>query len=86
MAQYKIENKKLSIEILGVVYSISKPKFKQIVEMEDALENMTAKEKLNYIHERLVSYGIPSEVLDNLDGDSYLELIEIVHASKKNSV
>jgi len=84
MAQYKIENKKLSIEINGKTYDVKKPKFKQIIEMEEKIEVMNTKEKLLFIHDRLVSYGIPPEVLDDLDGDCYLELLEIVHGSKKN--
>lgn len=84
MADYKIENKKLSIDILGTVYDVKKPKFKQIIDMEEKIESMNVKEKLVFIRDRLISYGIPGEVLDELDGDAYLELLDIVHNSKKN--
>lgn len=85
MAQYKIENKTLSIEILGTVYNIKKPKFKDIIEMEEKIEGLNSKEKLKYVHSKLISYGIPEEVLNDLDGDSYIELMEIVNGTKKNS-
>jgi hypothetical protein len=31
-----------------------------------------------------VNFGIPKEVLDELDGSSIVELLEIVNGSKKN--
>lgn len=84
MAQYKIENKTLSIEILGTVYDIKKPKFKQIIDMEEKLESLKTKEKLYFMQECLVSYGIPEAVLNELDSEAYLQLLEIVHGTKKN--
>ena len=85
MADYKIVNKTLSIEILGVVYNIKKPKFKEIIELEEKISSLSAKEKIMFVHEKLISYGIPNEVLNELDGDSYIELMEIVNGTKKNS-
>jgi len=84
MSQFKIENKKLSIEILGTVYQVSKPKFKEIIEMEEKLESMNAKEKFLYIQSSLFSYGVPKEVIEELDGSSVIELLEIINGSKKN--
>lgn len=84
MSQFKIENKKLSIEILGTVYQVRKPKFKEIIEMEEKLESMSSKEKFMHIQESLVSYGVPQEVIDELDGSSVIELLEIINGSKKN--
>ena len=75
MAQFKIENKKLSIEIFGVVYEIRKPKFKDIIDIEEKTDALTPKEKVHFIHEKLVSYGIPDEVLNELDSDAYIELL-----------
>lgn len=84
MSQFKIENKKLSIEIFGVVYQVRKPKFKEILEMEEKLEELPAKAKFIYISECLVNYGIPKEVIEELDGSSIIELLEIVNGTKKN--
>lgn len=84
MSQHKIENKKLSIEIFGVNYPVRKPKIKDIVEFDEATEKMSNKEKLVFVQGRLVAYGIPQDVLDELDYDAYIELIEVVHGSKKN--
>lgn len=52
--------------------------------MEDAVSAMKPKEKVKYIEGKLVSYGIPLEVLNELDGDAYVELMEVVHGTKKN--
>ncbi len=84
MAQFKIENKKIAVEIFGVVYNIRCPKYKEIIEMQEKIESMSAKEKMIFVAESLVSYGIPKEVVDELDGSSVLEIIEIVNGSKKN--
>lgn len=84
MSQHKIENKKLKIDILGTVYDIRKPKFKEIVEMQEKIELLTAKDKLIFIGESLVNYGIPRDVVDELDGASVLELLEILNGTKKN--
>lgn len=81
---HKIENKKLSIEIFGKTYEVSKPKFKQIVEMEEKLESLANKEKMLYIQEKLIEYGLPKEVLDELDGDAFVELISVINGTKKN--
>ena len=82
---HKIENKKLEIEILGHVYNISKPKYKDMVEMQEKMESLNEKEKALFVSEKLVSYGIPQEVLNELDTDAYIELITLVNGSKKNS-
>ena len=84
MSQFKIENKKLSIEIFGTTYQVRKPKFKEIIEMEEKLEKMTSKEKFLFINESLISFGVPQEVIDELDGSSVIELLEIINGSKKN--
>ncbi len=81
---HKIENKKLSIDIFGKVYEVSKPKFKQIIEMEEKLEALGNKEKMLFIKEKLIDYGLPSEVLDELDGDSFVELLSVINGTKKN--
>lgn len=84
MAQFKIENKRLSIEIFGKVYEVRKPKFKEILEMEEKLEALPAKGKFLYIQEALVQFGLPMEVIEELDGSSIVELLEIVNGTKKN--
>ena len=84
MAEFKIENKKLSIEIFGVVYQVRKPKFKEIIEMEDSINALSSKEKFVFIKKNLVSYGVPEEVVDELDGTSISELLEYINGSKKN--
>lgn len=80
-----IQNKKLNIQIFDQVYAIAKPKFKDIMEMEEAVESMKPREKLNYVRGKLISYGIPEAVLDELDGDAFVELMEVINGSKKNS-
>lgn len=81
---HKIENKKLKIQIFDVVYDISKPKFKDIMEIEDAIESMKPMDKLKFIKAKLSQYGIPEPVLDELDGDAFVELLEVINGSKKN--
>ena len=81
---HKIENKKLKIDIFGVVYDISKPKFKDIMEIEEAIETMKPMEKLKFVKTKLMQYGIPEQTLDDLDGDAFIELIEVINGSKKN--
>lgn len=84
MAQFKIENKRLSIDIFGTVYEVRKPKFKEILEMEEKLEALPAKGKFLYIQEVLIEFGIPKEVIEELDGSSIVELLEIINGTKKN--
>lgn len=84
MTQFKIENKRLSIEIFGKVYEVRKPKFREVLEMEEKLESLDAKGKLLYIVESLELYGIPKEVIEELDSGSIVDLLEIVNGSKKN--
>lgn len=84
MAQFKIENKRLSIEIFGKVYEVRKPKFKEALEMQEKLDSLDAKGKLLFVMESLESYGIPKDVLDELDSGSIIDLLEIVNGTKKN--
>lgn len=84
MADFKIENKTLNIEIFGTVYKVRKPKFKEIVEIEEKMESLTAKEKFFFVRENLIKYGIPAEVVDEMDSSSVLELLEIINGTKKN--
>lgn len=83
-AQFKIERRKLKIEIYGKVYDITKPKFKQMTELQDKLESLSAKEKFDAIKENLVASGLPEEVMNDMDADSVIELLEIVNGTKKN--
>lgn len=84
MSQFKIENKKLSIEIFGVVYQVRKPKFKEVIEMEEKMEALSAKGKFMFIMECLENYGIPKQVLEELDSSAVIEILEIVNGTKKN--
>lgn len=84
MSTFKIERKKLTIDIYGTVYEISKPKFKQILETQEKVEGLNPTEKFKYIRQSLIDCGIPEAVIDDLDGESMVELIEIVNGSKKN--
>jgi len=84
MAQFKIENKKLSIEIFGVVYQVRKPNYKELREMQESLNTLSDKERTDAMVSQLVSCGIPSEIIDQLDPDSLVELISIVNGTKKN--
>ena len=85
MADYKIENKKLSIEIFGKVYPVNKPKYREVLAFEDAIKDLSTKEKQAFIEQKLIKSGIPADVLDELDADAFLELIEVIHGTKKNS-
>lgn len=84
MSQYKIENKKLSIEIFGVVYEVRKPNYKELREMQEKLSSLTDKERTDSMVNQLTSCGIPLEIIDQLDPDSLVELISIVNGTKKN--
>lgn len=84
MTQHKIERKKLTVEIYGIEYNLAKPKFKDIVEMQDKLETLTAAEKFLFIKKNLIESGIPEEVIDDMDGDNMIELLDIINGSKKN--
>ena len=54
------------------------------MEIEEKLADMPAKEKFKFLYDSLVGYGIPSEVIDELDGTSVVELLEIINGTKKN--
>lgn len=84
MAQFKIERKKLTIDIYGVVYEISKPKFKEILETQEKTNGLDTFEKLIFIKQNLIKSGLPEEIVDDLDGDSVMELLEIISGTKKN--
>ena len=84
MSVYKIENKKLSIDINGQIYAVKKPKYKDLVDIEEKMASMSPKEKVLFVHSRLIEYGIPEEVLNDLDSDAYVELIEVINGTKKN--
>jgi len=84
MAQFKIENKKLTIEILGVMCEVRKPKFKEIIELEESMAGASTKEKFVQIEKSLVNYGVPPELVSELDSEAMLELLEIINGAKKN--
>jgi hypothetical protein len=84
MSHFKIENKTIAIEIFGKVYQVRKPKFKEVLEMEESMEKLDTKGKFINIMESLEKYGIPKEVLEDLDSSSVIEILEIVNGTKKN--
>ncbi len=84
MAEFKIERKPITIDIYGTDYKCTKPTFKQVVDMQDKIEELDGKAKLNYIKDVIVSVGIPGEVVDDMQSESVLELLEIITGAKKN--
>lgn len=84
MSHFKIENKTIAIEIFGKVYQVRKPKFKEVLEMEESMEKLDTKGKFIHIMKALVNYGIPEDVLQELDSSAVIEILEIVNGSKKN--
>jgi len=84
MAEFKIENKKLSIEINGEKYAVNKPKFKQMIEMQEKIESLSSLEKFKYTKQVIIEAGIPELVIDDLDADSVIELLSIINGTKKN--
>jgi hypothetical protein len=63
---------------------VRKPKFKEVLEMEESMEKLDTKGKFINIMESLEKYGIPKEVLEDLDSSSVIEILEIVNGTKKN--
>ena len=84
MSSFKIERKKISVEIYGNKYELSKPKFTQVVETQDQLESMSAKEKFIKIKSNLIEAGLPESVIDDMDTDDLLALLEHLNGVKKN--
>ncbi len=84
MSQFKIENKKINVEINGVTYSVRKPTFKEALEMDESTAGLSTKEKMLKIADNLASYGVPLDVIHSLDMGSVTELLEIINGSKKN--
>lgn len=84
MSHFKIENKKIKVEILGTLYELRKPKFKEVIDIEEKMASMNTKEKMLFIEGNLIKYGVPQEVINELDSSSVLELLEIVNGTKKN--
>ena len=80
----KIENKKVSVEIFGIVYDLKMPTVKDMLEDEEKVESMNSKEKTHYVKRNLIRYGIPEDVVDQLDTSAVSQIIEHVTGSKKN--
>jgi len=84
MANFKIENKKLKVEIFDVVHEVRKPNYKELREMQERIQGLSDKERTAYMVSQIVACGIPEDVIDQLDSDSLIDLISIVNGTKKN--
>ena len=77
----KKAEKKLSVEIDGQIYQLTKPRVKRMVEASDG----DAGSQVSRTVDLLVECGMPKEVVLDLDADSFLELYSFVNGSKKNA-
>jgi hypothetical protein len=83
MAALKLENKKVPVEIDGVVYQLTKFKAGHVREAQRLLSEGQESQGLQFQLDALVKSGLPQEIVDALDLDLLAPLNEALGLGKK---
>lgn len=81
--EFKAKRKDLKIDIEGVVYEIKSPKMSQFEELQKLIKDKPAEELFLLYKEWLISLGLPTEALEELDKDDFLGLVQFVTSPSK---
>lgn len=81
--EFKVEKKSVRVVIGDKKYEVKVPSVSQQKEIQKKISEAGSNESLDVMSEHLVNLGLPLDVVNDLDADTFLELYEFIHMPKK---
>lgn len=83
--EFKVQKKSIKVTVGEQSYDLSLPSVAQSKKIKKDLEEVEAGGAVEVMADYVASLGLPKEVVDSLDYDTFLELYSFIHNPKKNS-
>lgn len=84
MTEFKLEQKKLKITSEGKEYFMKYPSVSQMKSYHKKMKETDPAEAFEIIEGYFAELGLDPEVTARMDADSYLDVLGVLHGSKKN--
>lgn len=81
--EFKVEKKSIRVVVGEKSYNVSVPSVSKQKEIQNKIKEAGETGSLDIMCEHLVSLGLPSDVVNELDADTFLDLYEFIHTPKK---
>lgn len=78
------ERSKLKLSIYGSEYELSKPTYGQAIALQESIREGGESKSMLIMKEFLVSLGLKSEVIEQMELQHVLDLIEFISGKKKD--
>lgn len=78
------EKSKVKVKIYGHEYELTKPTYGQSQRLQESLKDQGSEKSMVIMREFVQGLGLPSECIDDMELDHFLELIEFISGVKKN--
>lgn len=81
--EFKVEKKSIRVKIGDQAYEVKVPSVMQQKSLQAKLADGGQEKSIDIMTDHLIALGLPAEVINELDVDSFLELYEFIHMPKK---
>ena len=81
--EFKVEKKSIRVVVGDQKYEIKVQSVQKQKEIQKKLADAGESSSLEIMSEHLVNIGLPLEVVNDLDADTFLDLYEFIHMPKK---
>lgn len=81
--EFKVEKKSIRVVIGDKNYDVKVPSVAQQKAIQAKIKESESSNSIDIMSEHLVSLGLPLEIVNDLDADTFLELYEFIHTPKK---
>ena len=84
--EFKVEKKSIRLTIGDQSFEMKVPSVMQHMDVREKITSAKPEDSIKIMAEYLVGLGLPKDIVDSLDYDTFLDLYTFVHSSKKNLV
>lgn len=82
--EFKVEKKSIRVIIGDSTHEMKVPSVMQHVKVRKDIAAAKPEDSIVVMAEYLTMLGLPKEVVESLDSDTFLDLYTFIHSSKKN--
>jgi hypothetical protein len=79
----KLEKTKIELDVYGTVYNLSRPSFKQALDLKEKNKDKSEEEANEIMLEFLESLGLPKNVTMDMEVDHVTQILDVLMPSKK---
>lgn len=82
--EFKVEKKSIRVVVGEEAHEMKVPSVMQQMKNRDEISKAAPEESIKIMADYLVLLGLPRDVVEALDSDTFLDLYTFIHSSKKN--